>query len=575
MTRRLVFLAVMCFTGAFAWSNPQDNSYTRISRLSYIAGNVSFQHSGEVDWSAASVNLPLEPGDRIYTGMDGRAEVEFDDGSSFRLAENTDVEILSLREELIQLRILIGLSTLSVSGNANFEIDTPVAAFNPVRDGIYRFDVIENGDTDAIVRKGELEAANNEFSQRIRSGELLHLSLKTGGTPEISQYDRRDEWDEWTDRRTADMRVYGNQRYLPDNVYVGAAELNQNGRWVNAETYGTAWVPYAVDASWSPYSVGRWCYRPFFGWTWISYEPWGWLPYHYGRWYRSPFFGWCWLPGPAFAFNFWSPGLVTFYSGPGWISWCPLGPGDYYDIGRYHYNRGMYGYQLAQLRGLHTRLPGDPFNREIRGAFRTAQLEQFRSGSFNSRSWNSRWGSIDKPWSQGTLVRDPLQVQPTSASFRAIPDRPAITPRSTSNLPAVVRNIPSDSNNRERFTRITNPRIPSAPSRTFRSRSEAVIETRPNPQVIQVSPNQRWPGSSGNSGQNNTRSREEQRTRPENAAPSNQQNSPKPRNERTAPERGAEPPPQQLPAGKSGERRTEFQQRRALGQCLLWICART
>ena len=133
------------------------------------------------------------------------------DGSAFRMAEDTDIEFLSLRQDLIQLRMLLGLSTLSVSGDADFEIDTPAAAFNTLREGIYRFDVVEDGTTDAIVRRGALEAANNEFSRRLRTGDLLHVS-PGDRNPEMSLYERRDEWDEWNDRRNADLQVYGNQR---------------------------------------------------------------------------------------------------------------------------------------------------------------------------------------------------------------------------------------------------------------------------------------------------------------------------------------------------------------------------
>src|SRR5512144_2787148 len=116
VTRRFFYLVMAALlAAAFAWAGPQDDSYTRIARLSYLEGGVSFQHSSDVDWSAASINLPLEPGDRIYTGPNGKAEVEFEDGSVFRMAENTDVEFLSMRENLIQLRVLVGLSTLTVS----------------------------------------------------------------------------------------------------------------------------------------------------------------------------------------------------------------------------------------------------------------------------------------------------------------------------------------------------------------------------------------------------------------------------------------------------------------------------
>ena len=493
MARRLCFIILSVFLASpVAWADTGGDDYVRIARVSYIAGHVSFQHPSDVDWSAASVNLPLLPEDRIYTGPDGRAEIEFDDGSVYRLAENTDIEVLSLRENLVQMRILVGLSTLTVSSGLDFEINTPAAAFSARRKGVYRFNVSENGETEAVVRKGELNAANNEFSRTIEDGEILRIAPGQSETGPLARYDRRDAWDEWNDRREADRKAYASRQYLPDNVYVGVSDLDRYGHWVNVDAYGSAWVPYYVDPYWSPYSVGRWCYRPYFGWTWISYEPWGWLPYHYGRWYQNSIFGWCWLPGPGFSFNVWSPGLVSFYYGPGWVSWCPLGPGDYYHIDHYRYNRGIYGYQLSQLRALHTRRPGDLFNRDAHGAFRTADIDHFRNGSFGDRDRGDRWRTVDQPWRQGALVGDRLPVQPTAASYDAAPGRSFNRPRTNSSLPAVVRTNPEiASGSRDRFTRITNPQIPSLPARSRPTGNEASLSgagngTRSNARVVQI-----------------------------------------------------------------------------------------
>ncbi|MBN1569609.1 MAG: FecR domain-containing protein [Acidobacteria bacterium] len=473
MARRICLLFLAFSLTVFAWAKPQDKEeYTRLARISYIEGPVSYQHATDVDWSAASINMPLEPGDRIYTSPDGRAEIEFDDGSVYRLARNTDVEILSLRENLIQLRVLVGLSSLIVRSNTDFEINTPAAAFNVLREGSYRFFVDENGDSDAIVRKGKIEAANNNYSRKIDSGEMLHFTLSNIGNPEFARYERRDDWDEWNDRRNADMTVYVSRKYLPDTVYIGASDLHRHGRWIEIETYGSAWVPFSVGVSWTPYSVGRWSYRPLFGWTWISYEPWGWLPYHYGRWYRSAIYGWCWLPGPAFSFNFWSPGLVAFYNGPGWISWCPLGPGDYYNVHHYHYNRGIFAHQLNELARLHTRPQGHLFHRDAPGAFRTTHVDRFRDGSFGDGNRGTHWTNVDQPWKRGEYVRDSLSIRPTSTSYRAAPDRQASRPQGTKRLPAVVRSSPaSSSRGSEHFARITNPNIPALPSREERTRS--------------------------------------------------------------------------------------------------------
>jgi hypothetical protein len=188
MTRRIpAFVLFWCFAGIAGLGFAQGN-YARIARLSYLDGNVSFQHTNDADWSATSINMPLQEGDRIYTGPQGRAEIQFDEGSVFRLAENTDVEILSLEDNLIQVRILLGLSTLTVSSGLDFEIDTPTAAFNTLSKGIYRFDVIESGNTDGIVRNGSMEAANDQFSRRLRSGELIHITPGGMGVQTVSRY---------------------------------------------------------------------------------------------------------------------------------------------------------------------------------------------------------------------------------------------------------------------------------------------------------------------------------------------------------------------------------------------------
>jgi hypothetical protein len=467
MVRRIVFMVFTAVIILATLAFSADDRYVRLTRISYIEGNVSYQRAPEVDWSAASINMPLEPGDRIYTGSNGRLEIEFEDDSVLRLAENTDVEFLSLNDDRVQIRMLVGLATLTVSSNSDFEVNTPAAAFNTVRKGIYRLNVDENGVSSAIVRSGKIEAANNFFTRSVDAHQRISIRPGADENREVMAYDKQDAWDEWTDRRVIDRKAYASRSYLPDTVYMGAAELDRYGRWINVGAYGWAWVPNSVDSYWSPYSVGRWCYRPLLGWTWISYEPWGWLPYHYGRWYQNASFGWVWIPGESFAFNFWSPGLVAFYQGAGWISWCPLGPGDYYNLDHYHYNRGIYGYQVERLRRLHSREPGDFFNRNARGAFRTVDLDRFRDGSFHERNTDNRWGNIDRPWKDGAFVHDKLKLSPDPTSYKAAPDRPVARPRMDREHPVVVRSDPSreNSRDRDRFEKITNPRIPTAPSR--------------------------------------------------------------------------------------------------------------
>ena len=416
-------------------------NFSRIVRLSYVEGHVSFQHSSDVDWTAASVNLALQAGDRIYTGEDGRAEIEFDDGSVLRLAEKSDVEVLALKDDFIQFRILLGLSTLTVGSSIGFEINTPAAAFNTLRKGVYRFDVHENGDSDGIVRKGLMEAANNSFTERLDSGELVHVSPGDQDTHVLSRYTDSDAWDEWTDRRIADAVAYDSRKYLPDYVHPGVRELDRHGRWTVIDEYGPAWVPQYVTPGWAPYADGRWCFRPNWGWTWVSYEPWGWLPYHYGRWFHSISSGWCWIPGPSFGFHFWSPGLVRFYQGPTSVSWCPLGPGDYYNVNNFYYNPA-YRYRLNHLRLVQRRGPDDLINRNVPGAFQTLRTEQFTNGERGLRARTLPPEGFERPWQQGRLIAGQPEVRPTALSYAPVPERAAFRPPAGGSRPVVVRTEP-------------------------------------------------------------------------------------------------------------------------------------
>ena len=490
-----IVLTAMC---AFAQSN---DSYVQLTRISLIEGNVGYQRVPDEEWAAPSVNMPLEPGDRVYTGRGGRVEIEFEEGSVLRLAENTDIEILTLDEDFVQIRMLLGIASITVVKKVDFEIATPSAAFNTEMNGIYRFEVAEDGLSEAIVRKGQLETVNNNFTRVTKNGDLIRVYPDSTG-PVVAAYNQRDAWDEWTDRRDADSRpTSASRRYIPDNVSIGVSELDRNGRWVYVSNYGWGWTPYSIANSWSPYSVGRWVYRPRFGWTWVSYETWGWLPYHYGRWYRDVRAGWVWFPGESITFRFWSPGLVVFYQGSGWVSWGPLGPGDYYDAAYYRYRR-IYSGDLARVRLLAVRQPGNYINQNVRNAFQTVSMDHFRGVNSGAQNASARRNDITQPWRQGNLVRGGLDVSPARESYRPATDRPVARPQVETNRPVVVRRPPSQaSGNDGRFTQIVNPRV-SPPDRSSADRGNNTgsgsATSRRSDENRQASPNVTRGDSSGN-----------------------------------------------------------------------------
>ncbi len=102
--------------------------------------------------------------------------------------------------------------------------------------------------------------------------------------------------------------------------------LSPYGRWYPHTVYGQVWVPSRsyVQTGWRPYTHGHWEYSEW-GWTWVSYHPFGWATSHYGRWYYDSSLGWVWVPGTR-----WSPAWVTWRTGGGYVGWAPMPPGSYY-----------------------------------------------------------------------------------------------------------------------------------------------------------------------------------------------------------------------------------------------------
>src|SRR5208283_4619628 len=72
------------------------DSQVRIVRLSDVQGTVQIDKNSGLGFENAFLNMPVTQGSQLRTGANGRAEVEFEDGSSMRLTPNTTVEFSTL-----------------------------------------------------------------------------------------------------------------------------------------------------------------------------------------------------------------------------------------------------------------------------------------------------------------------------------------------------------------------------------------------------------------------------------------------------------------------------------------------
>jgi hypothetical protein len=310
-------------------------------RLSFTDGEVSFWRSGAEDWTPARTNIALAPGDELWTSEGANLELQVDGHTYVRAGEDTQIGLMSLEPDYVQLRVTTGHVSLDLRSRKvtqTIEIATPNAAFSIEQTGYYRVEV--DGETTTLIsRRGGRATVSTATGETLTIAASEQAVLTGIDAPQVETYaaPELDAWDRWNYDRTDHELDAVSARYVSSGVY-GVDDLDHFGDWRVVPTYGAVWVPSGVAVGWAPYSTGRWMYDPFYGWTWVDDLPWGWAPYHYGRWVNVSGF-WGWAPGPILVRPYYAPALVAFYGGgggfsfsasvgPPYLGWVALGWGE-------------------------------------------------------------------------------------------------------------------------------------------------------------------------------------------------------------------------------------------------------
>jgi hypothetical protein len=326
--------AVLLAAGAPALADPPS----RIARLAYISGPVSFAPDGENDWENAALNTTLIQGDRLWVENGARDEVQIG-GAALRMGGGTLVTLAQLDDRMTRLQMAqgrINVRVRSLRPNEVVEIDTPNLALAIRQPGEYRIEVDPVGNATMVaVRRGQADVFGDGNAHRLAGGQAYRFD---GSDLRGAQYARADvdEFDRWSTSRDRRLEQSRAARYVSPNL-VGYEDLDEQGTWRSVPTYGNVWMPSNVGRDWAPYRDGHWSYVQPWGWTWVDRAPWGFAVSHYGRWARFPQ-GWGWVPGPRAATPVYAPALVAFISIGGGaysqrerpVAWFPLAPREAY-----------------------------------------------------------------------------------------------------------------------------------------------------------------------------------------------------------------------------------------------------
>jgi Family of unknown function (DUF6600)/FecR protein len=332
-------LAALGVMLAFAGSALSQESYShaRIVRLSFTQGTVSIERPGATEWEAAPTNTPIEEGFKLSTAASSYAEVEFENSSTARLGEQSELDFTQLAlasngAKINRMELAGGYATFTVmpeSGDV-YEVKAGDSTLSSSGSATFRVD-LEQGAERVEVFKGLVSVSSPYGSSQLAKDDVLEIEPGADQAYVVTHGITPDDWDKWVDSRQQVLTAeYDRQAIQAPNPYpdyssmYGWNDLMYYGDWNYVPGYGYGWCPY-VGAGWMPYTVGQWMWYPGLGWTWISAEPWGWMPFHYGYWTFVGGGGWYWFPnglGP------WSPALVSWYQGNGWVGWWPrIAPG--------------------------------------------------------------------------------------------------------------------------------------------------------------------------------------------------------------------------------------------------------
>ena len=179
MARHTKLALAMTVVALLAVVSAQATSHVRIVRVSYEDGNVQMERVAGQGLERAILNSPVVEGSRIVTGADGLAEVEFENNSTVRLGEATDVRFRQLLinddgDKVNEVELVRGTMYFDARSGKNdiYRVIFADRTFVVRRDSQVRF--VTSGDqVQVAVFNGEAQFDSNADLVKIKKNDTL------------------------------------------------------------------------------------------------------------------------------------------------------------------------------------------------------------------------------------------------------------------------------------------------------------------------------------------------------------------------------------------------------------------
>jgi hypothetical protein len=280
-------------------------SQARIVRLSDVQGSVQIDKNTGLGFESAFLNLPVMQGAQLRTRGTGRAEIEFEDGSTMRVGPNTAVEFSTLGvsdsgQPVSEVTLTEGLAYVNWLEKGGFTLNFSREKVTLDHPAHFRVEALPEI-VKLAVFKGSVDVEGPSGKVTVTHKEMAEFDVANQDQFTLAkeiEVARLDDWDK--------QAIQYHEQYARNNSSpygYGASDLGYYGNYTTVPGYGMMWQPFFTGVGWDPFMDGAWSWYPGYGSMFVSAYPWGWLPYRYGNWMFVPGFGWMWQPGGYSTWN--------------------------------------------------------------------------------------------------------------------------------------------------------------------------------------------------------------------------------------------------------------------------------
>lgn len=302
-----------------AWPLSGEESLVPVAHVSFLEGNLAITNR-DGNTHGAVVNFPVVAGDILRTDGDGRAEIQFGNGTLMRIDKDSELLVSTILAPLLTYERW-KVTTLKLNRGAVYVISniynqemlqvvSEDVAVNFLRNTNVEIRLEPEKGTQVISHFGKADLLVAGEDGKDKSGVIKGKNAATvSKTGEIKAFEYQKGGDFWLWNEGVNehfKELHEGKSYVPDKILRHAhlqlwAERwsSSFGEWVYDKMFGYIWKPagdFAHDRTRRPFYNGKTATVNGVVYV-IPDSPWGWAPAHLGTWVFIKKWGWTWIPG--------------------------------------------------------------------------------------------------------------------------------------------------------------------------------------------------------------------------------------------------------------------------------------